>query len=258
MTGASMGALGSWRALLSIDLKERSDWREILDDHTADDALVAPTLRNLERINVMLSGVRSICRRTLFRGIRKNGDQTMSIADLGCGGGDLALWCAGQCARRGIRARIVGIDRDPRVAAIAKNRCAQEPSITIVNGDATDPDILPDPIDWILSNHFLHHLSSAKISQVLKNAASKARHGVIMNDLIRSRLSLIAFNLLCHSITPSGCTAHDGIISILRSLTRTELDLAIADAGLRGSVHIFSTGIGHRAVVITIHRPSCR
>jgi 2-polyprenyl-3-methyl-5-hydroxy-6-metoxy-1,4-benzoquinol methylase len=254
------GANTSWSlmALLRADLTTRSDCHEILDDHGSDHALVAPTLRNLERINVLLSGIRRICRSTIISDAKKNRLRELTIADLGCGGGGLALWLARQCARRGIEARIIGIDHDPRVVSIARSRCAHEPSVTIVDGDATDPALLPDPVDWIVSNHFIHHLDSAMVPHVLKCAADKARCGVIINDLARNRLSLLAFYLLCRSIMPSGCTASDGIISILRSFTHAELTHAITTANLRGYVRMVRTGIGHRAVVIATSRHPCR
>jgi 2-polyprenyl-3-methyl-5-hydroxy-6-metoxy-1,4-benzoquinol methylase len=240
----------NWRALLRADLNTRSDRPEILDDPGSDHALVAPTLRNLERINVLLSGVRLICRTTLLVDAKKNRLRALTVADLGCGGGDLSLWLARQCARQGIRARIFGIDRDTRVVSIARTRCAHEPSIAIITGDATDPRTLPAPVDWIVSNHFLHHLGSADALRLLQNAAAKARYGVIMNDLVRSRSSLFAFHLLCRVIMPSGCTASDGMISIMRSFTRRELDAVIDAAGLRHNSRILYSGIGHRAVVI--------
>jgi 2-polyprenyl-3-methyl-5-hydroxy-6-metoxy-1,4-benzoquinol methylase len=249
MTGKPQDASLSWRSLLTVDLNTRSDRREILDNQESDHTLLAPTLRNLERINIFLSGIRSLCVRTIFRKPLRDRPELLTIADLGCGGGDLALWLARQCAGRGIQVRIYGIDHDPRVAKIARERCARKPCITIIHGDATDPGILSDPIDWIVSNHFLHHLDSAKVTQVLKKAVGKARRGVIMNDLIRNRLSLIAFSLLCRSIMSSGCTASDGLVSILRSFTRRELDGMLAAAGLENDVVVRRHGIGHRAVV---------
>jgi 2-polyprenyl-3-methyl-5-hydroxy-6-metoxy-1,4-benzoquinol methylase len=248
----------SWRSLLTVDLKSRSDCHEILDDHTSDHALIAPTLHNLERINVLLSGIRALCRSTLFRDAQKNGVRSLSIADLGCGGGDLAHWLHSQCAKRGIQPRIIGIDHDPRIAAIAQTRCAHSPSISIINGDATDPDLLAGDFDWIVSNHFLHHLESGAVARVLNNAALKARRGVIMNDLARSRWSLVAFSMLCSTLRPSGHTANDGLVSILRSFTWSELHHAFTSAGIDDRARIVRTGISHLAIVIANSRPPCR
>jgi len=249
MNGFGANAAWSLRALLGTDLTRRSDRHEILDDHGSDQALVAPTLRNLERINVLLSGIRRICRSTIIRDAKKNRLRDLTIADLGCGGGGLALWLARQCARHGITARVFGIDHDPRAVSIARSRCAHEPLVTITAGDATDPGILPDPIDWIVSNHFLHHLETATVTRMLKTAADRARRGIIMNDLVRSRRSLIEFNLLCRTLMPSGHTANDGMVSILRSFTAHELSAILASAGLSSKATITRSGIGHRAIV---------
>jgi 2-polyprenyl-3-methyl-5-hydroxy-6-metoxy-1,4-benzoquinol methylase len=237
------------RALLSMDLKDRSALRERLDDHSIDDRHIGATMRNLERINVLLSGIRKLCDQTIFTAASIDRAKAMTIADLGCGGGDLALWLARKFTRYRIDGRIIGIDHDPRVTALAKIRCKGKPSITIVQGDATDLANLPDPVDWIVSNHFLHHLDSVTVTRILKTAAARARGGMIMNDLVRSRRSLIEFNLLCRALMPAGHTAHDGIVSILRSFTALELSAFLTKAGLSSNAMITRSGIGHRAII---------
>ena len=237
------------RTLLSMDLKARSALRERLDDHSLDDPHIGATMRNLERINVLLSGVRKICKRAIFAAGRIDPAQPLTIADLGCGGGDLALWLARKCIKLRIDAHIIGIEHDPRVIALAKKRCNPEPSIAIIQGDATDLANLPDPVDWIVSNHFLHHLDAVTVTRIMKTASSRARRGMIMNDLVRSRRSLIEFNLLCRALMPAGHTAHDGIVSILRSFTALELSAFLTRAGLSSNAMITRSGIGHRAII---------
>lgn len=237
------------RMLLLADLKGRSVLRERLDDHSLYDPHINATMHNLERINILLSGIRKVCNRTIFTSAAIDTVKAVTIADLGCGGGDLALWFAKKFTRYGIDGRIIGIDHDPRVIALAKKRCEPEPSITIVQGDATDLTHLPDPIDWIVSNHFLHHLDSVMATRILKTAVARARRGIIMNDLVRNRWSLIEFNLLCRALMPAGHTAHDGIVSILRSFNAHELTAILAGAGLSSGATIIRSGIGHRAIV---------
>jgi SAM-dependent methyltransferase len=237
------------RMLLLADLKGRSVLRERLDDHSLNDPHINATMRNLERINILLSGIRKVCNRTIFTSASIDPVKTITIADLGCGGGDLALWFARKCVKLRINAHFIGIDHDPRVVALAKKRCEREPSITIMLGDATDLVHLPDPIDWIVSNHFLHHLDAVTVTQLLKTAASLARSGFIMNDLVRSRWSLIEFNLMCRALMPAGHTAHDGIVSILRSFNAHELTAILAGAGLSSDATIIHSGIGHRAII---------
>ncbi|MBN2038351.1 MAG: methyltransferase domain-containing protein [Chitinispirillaceae bacterium] len=238
------------RSLLSMDLSRRSGLRELLDTQSPDDPEVAATLRNLERINSMLSGIRHLCTGTLLKALREHQARAAFIIDLGCGSGDLLRWLSRRCAALHIHAQLVGIDFDPRVAALARMRCEQYPCITIIERNAAHLHDLPHEPDWIVSNHFLHHLATNEACSLLRMVSQVARRGAIMNDLVRSRLSLVQFHLLCRILAPSGYTAHDGTLSILRSFTRIELAEIIRDAGVSDHARVTRSGIGHSAVVL--------
>ena len=165
-----------------------------------------------------------------------------------CGGGDLALWLSGQCSRKGYKAHIIGIDHDPRIAALARKRCSHDKAVTILNQGANTLDQLTGTIDWVVSNHFLHHLPENAVSNLLRQAVHRASRGIIMNDLVRSRAALIGFSFLCRVTRPAGHTTHDGIVSILRSFSRKELENILRSSGLKAEVR--RSGIGHQAIVV--------
>ena len=238
----------SLASLLTFDLTERSRLCEHLDDFSSHDPHIAATLRNLEQVNVWLSGIRQLCNAMIFAPTPIMGNKPLTIVDLGCGGGDLALWLSRRCSQKGIEARIIGIDHDPRIAAIALERCSRDRRITILNQSADSLDKLDGSIDWVVSNHFLHHLAEDEIMSLLPVAARRAGYGVIMNDLVRSRIALVGFGFLCKAAKPVGHTAHDGIVSIMRSFTKKELQKMLRVSGLSPAA-VRRTGIGHQAVV---------
>jgi 2-polyprenyl-3-methyl-5-hydroxy-6-metoxy-1,4-benzoquinol methylase len=235
-------------SLVTMDITKRSRFREYLDDFSIGDPHLAATLRNLEQVNVWLSGIRRLCDATIFSHQQLTKKKHLTIVDLGCGGGDLALWLSSRCSQKGIKPRIIGIDHDPRIAAIALERCGRDRAITILNQSADSLDRLTGSIDWIVSNHFLHHLAEDETMHFLRVAACRAEYGIVMNDLVRSRAALVLFGLLCSAARPAGHTAHDGVVSIMRSFTKKELLKILHDAGL-ASAAVKRSGIGHQAVV---------
>lgn len=239
----------SLASLVTMDLTKRSWFREYLDDFFSPDPHIAATLRNLERINVWFSGIRSLCNATIFNSPQIMKKKRITIVDLGCGGGDLALWLSKRCSQKGVQPHIIGIDHDPRIAAIALERCSRDRRITILNQSADSLDHLADGIDWIVSNHFLHHLVEDEIIRLLRGIASRAEDGIIMNDLVRSRAALVGFGLLCSAARPAGHTAHDGVVSIMRSFTKKEMTKILCGAGL-ASATVKRSGIGHQAILL--------
>jgi 2-polyprenyl-3-methyl-5-hydroxy-6-metoxy-1,4-benzoquinol methylase len=239
----------SLASLVTMDLTARSIVREYLDDFLAPDPHIAATLRNLEHVNFWLSGIRRLCDATIFSTPQTIKKKRLTIVDLGCGGGDLALWLSSRCSQKGMEPRIIGIDHDPRIAAIALERCRRDRAITIINQSADSLDRLAGGIDWIVSNHFLHHLAEDEINHLLRVAACRAEHGVVMNDLVRSRVALVGFGLLCSAARPAGHTAHDGVVSITRSFTKKELTKILHDAGLARAA-VKRSGIGHQSIVL--------
>jgi 2-polyprenyl-3-methyl-5-hydroxy-6-metoxy-1,4-benzoquinol methylase len=236
--------------IVAWDLTMRSGLSEHLDDFSTGDPYIAATLRNLEQVNIWLSGIRRLCDAMIFKApqVRKKNDVT--IVDLGCGGGDLALWLSKRCVQKGMDARIIGIDHDPRIVEIARQRCCHDRAITILHQTADSIERLPGAIDWIVSNHFLHHLDEKEIVRLLRAAAGRAGCGVVMNDLVRSRAALVGFWFLSRAARPAGHTAHDGIVSILRSYTKKEIGKILDKAGLPAAVR--RSGIGHQSIVMRL------
>ena len=92
------------------DLKTRSQQIEIMDDLNCSGEVVDQTLRELETINKLLGG-----NYVTLNGISKlvsgrKGLAEISIADLGCGGGDILKLISHWARKRKIKAALIGID----------------------------------------------------------------------------------------------------------------------------------------------------
>ena len=114
----------SLASLFTVDLTPRSLLSEYLDDlHCSRSAYFSdPAQSRTDQYSALrYPPALQYNDFTAPQGVKK---KHLTIVDLGCGGGDLALWLSGQCSRKGYKAHIIGIDHDPRIAAIALKRCS--------------------------------------------------------------------------------------------------------------------------------------
>ncbi|MGH7304643.1 MAG: methyltransferase domain-containing protein, partial [Candidatus Rokuibacteriota bacterium] len=129
--------------------------------------------------------------------------------------------------------RIVVVDRDPAALGFARAAVAGYPEIMLVRGDAAALPCRERAADIVISALTLHHLEPAQAAVGLREMAAAARIAVVVNDLLRRRLSLglvwLATRLLgCHPIS-----RHDGPLSVRRSYSRDELRTLAEQAGAR-------------------------
>jgi 2-polyprenyl-3-methyl-5-hydroxy-6-metoxy-1,4-benzoquinol methylase len=187
----------------------------------------------------MFSGIRGLCKQFILDDLLRRAATEVTIADLGCGGADLGRWLVRSCGALGCRAQVYCIDFDPAVCEAASRACAGYGSMEIICKNAFYLADLPGRVDYVVSNHFLHHLRFDEIQDLLVLASAKARHNVLMVDLLRSRRALLAFYLLSGVVFREGYTAHDGLVSIARGFSLKEL-AGLSRAG--GSAAMATTG----------------
>ena len=89
----------------------------------------------------------------------------------------------------------------------------------------------------------------------LGEAARLARHGVVVNDLVRSRLNWLGARLLLALTTRNRYTRHDGPLSVRRAYTKVELRALLAAAGLRPVAEAGAFG-GHRVAIAAVRIPA--
>ena len=75
--------------------------------------------------------------------------------DVGCGDGMLVGRLAGRCAQ------VTGIDRDPRIIALARSRTAGRARVTFIEADFLAYDFAEASFDFVCANTSLHHMDFA-------------------------------------------------------------------------------------------------
>jgi ubiquinone/menaquinone biosynthesis C-methylase UbiE len=156
------------------------------------------------------------------------------VVDVGGGRGDLARRLVRAVRRGGGRVRVVLVDRDEQSLALAAADGRACPDVARVCADATALPFRDGRVDVVMTSLVIHHLSPDGAVACLEGMRRAARLGVVVNDLLRTRLSwlLVVFAtrlLACHPVA-----RHDGPLSVRRAYAPDELRALCEKAGWRG------------------------
>ena len=207
---------------MPIFLKHRQpDLFEEMDKDDCNLNKLENTYRQFHRINVLLSNWKRIYR-TYLLPLMHDSTVTYSLLDIGFGGGDIPLSISKWAKQDGIQLQITAIETDQRafgyVQSLSKDR-----SVTFLNCSSTDLVLQNKCFDFVISNHLLHHLYEKNILQILEEAKSLSNHLVIFNDIKRSDLGYLLFNIFSRLLFRNSFITKDGLTSIKRCFTFQEL-----------------------------------
>nr|WP_155845121.1 class I SAM-dependent methyltransferase [Arthrobacter sp. 135MFCol5.1] len=202
------------RAAAAVEQMDRAD---------CDARLLDNTYRQFGVINRVLSGWRGLYAREL-RPIVPPQPRPLTILDVGCGGGDLAVTLSRWAARDGKKMHITGIDPDPRAARFARQRAAAS-GVDFRQAHSSDLVREKARFDVVISNHVLHHLSPEELRHLLADSEILAERTSLHNDLIRSPAAFALFSVAAMPFRHS-FIREDGLTSIRRSYKPAELSAA--------------------------------
>jgi len=216
---------------------ERNLQPEVMDQPGLDVQLHGQALRALARINV-LSRTASILWPPIRDFGRRQANRPISILDLASGGGDVTIGLWHRLRRAGIEARIVGRDKSPTAIEIAQRRAGEfGADVEFVLGDALAPNA-SESFDVVISSLFMHHLNRADALLLMERMKQTARHMVVLNDLVRSRLGYALAVAVTQLVTRSPVARIDGPRSVqgafsLPEVSRLAVEAGLADATIR-------------------------
>jgi len=208
---------------LFVNTTHRSTQTELMDDFSMKGELLRDTLDKLGKINKWLGG-----NRITLNGITqvlKNQPKakTYTIIDLGCGHGDMLRRIAEYGKRHEYKFNLIGIDANQDAIDYALELSKDYNNISYNNVDVLSDAFKDLNYDIVLSTLFLHHFKHDDIKMLLRRLLSKARLGVVVNDLHRSALAYGLFKVLGLGISNT-MVVQDGLTSILRAFKREELE----------------------------------
>ncbi len=213
------------------DLVHRELQPEWMDDPGLDPSLHAQALRGLARIN-RLSRSTQILWPAIRRLARENPSQTLSVLDLGSGGGDVTIGLWQQARRAGISLEATGCD----VSEVAVEHARQKASragaaVTFLHSDVFALDQAKH-FDVVACSLFLHHQDAKHAVELLRQMRQRARRLVLVNDLVRSRAGYALAWLATRVLTRSPVVHVDGPRSVQAAFTIDEARQLAESAGL--------------------------
>ncbi len=191
----------------------RSEELELLDVETPPRKELARIAGYLAFVNRWLGGTDAVARRLKEMG------KVVTVLDVGAGAADIPL----ALARRFPGVKPMALDLSPAMLSLAEG-------LPRVRGDALRLPFRDQSVDVVISTHLFHHLKDDEIVLALREFDRIARHGIVVNDLLRSRRAV--FWIRFFTLWANRWTRFDGPLSVKRGFTLPEVDALARRAGL--------------------------
>jgi ubiquinone/menaquinone biosynthesis C-methylase UbiE len=210
-------------------MKREEHAREFLDGPVPMAERVA-TMADIAWLNARFAGYRLTRRGVqLLAGARR----ACRVLDVGGGAGDFARHLVRWSRRRGRRVRVVVVDVEWDTLCLARDAESTDRDVLLVCADAAALPFREGAVDVAVAVLLLHHLDPAAAVATLREMAAVARDGVVINDLLRTRLSLVLVWVVTRLFWCHRLSRHDGPLSVRRSYGPEELRGLARKAGLQ-------------------------
>jgi len=194
---------------------------EIIDDFNWSGKDLEQNLEEIEWINKYLGGTRASAY-PIWKYIQKNLQKQITIADIGCGSGDV-LKKIQEASAPIKKVSLIGVDANQHIIDFAHNRHFRENEISFVKADVINQSEMIPQANVYMMNLFFHHFEEKEIHTILQNILQKNPSLVVINDLQRSKLAYTLFGLICKLNNASFVTFNDGRLSIQKGFKRNEM-----------------------------------
>ena len=205
-----------------ISTKTRTDKEELMDDFSIGGDLLRDTLDKLENINRWLGG--NLMTVKALKKVLKNHpkEQELTIADIGCGHGDILRDVAKFGRKQHFKFKLIGIDANPTAIKYANELSLNYPELSFETQDIFSETFKNRTFDVVLATLFLHHFKEKQLVSFLTSTLKQTKKAIIVNDLHRHKLAYYLFMLLSLFIK-NKMIINDGLISVLRGFKRKDL-----------------------------------
>lgn len=218
-----------------INFALRSTGLEIMDDLDCKGEVVDQTLRELDFINRWLGGnaVTINAVKSVWQAIPKG--QAITIADLGCGSGEMLRILSLLAKKEGRKVYFYGFDANPNITQFAREHSTQFPNISYQAVNVFSPEFQKQKFDIVLATLFMHHFSEAELVLLFSQLKQQTTAAIIINDIHRHPLAFYSIKLLTQLFSKSAMVKFDAPLSVLRAFTKIELQTILQKAAIDNS-----------------------
>lgn len=209
---------------MAINTQYRTQETEIMDDFSLQGEELRSALDQIAKINQFLGG-----NKLTLEGIKKllkNTDvsRTIVIADIGCGNGDMLRMLDRFGQKNNINFQLIGIDANAFTINHARILSHDFKNIEYRCMDIFSEEFTTIHYDIVLCTLTLHHFSDKEIIDIITIFNKNATMGIVINDLHRSKMAYVLFELICFVFNLNKMGRKDGLVSILRGFKKRELE----------------------------------
>ena len=212
-------------------LERRVRDEEQMDDPSLDPKVYDEVLKGLGRVNNWTFAARPTLS---FLGRATRGREGFSLLDVGSGEGGMLRVIAKWARKRGLAARLTGVDLNPKSEGVARAMTPAGMPIVYRTGDYRDLG----RFDVVISSLVAHHMSDTQLLDFLRWMESSSDRGWFVNDLHRHRFAYHGFPLLTTLLRVHRIVREDGQLSIARSFRLGDWRSILAEAGVADGVEV--------------------
>lgn len=227
------------------NLNQRSYEAELIDNLNLSNEALRQNLEELATINkwlggnqLTLDGLEKILSKSQYTKFKNKNDPTkgngvITIADIGCGGGDMLKLMANWAKKRGLKADFIGIDANQFMIDFAKKRTSDFENINYLKEDAFSEKLQNFKIDIATLTLFCHHFTENQLIDLFTNLRKNCALGIIINDLHRHWFAYYSICWLTSLFSKSYLVKNDARLSVWRGFHKNELVDILQKAGFK-------------------------
>jgi len=213
------------------DLLNRNLVPEWMDSPDLDEREHRRALAGLRRVNRICNPAVPIAS-SIRKMAQRRGMKELSILDVGCGSGDIAIRIQ-RDLNRDFVCHITGWDMSPVAIETANERVDSNSRIRFQRANILEPNSQArETYDFVYCSLFMHHFDWDESIGVLSHLKQLSRVSVLVDDLCRSKLGWIAAKLGCWVLSRSPIVHFDGPQSVRAAYTTSEFQQLAVHAGL--------------------------
>jgi 2-polyprenyl-3-methyl-5-hydroxy-6-metoxy-1,4-benzoquinol methylase len=211
----------------------RSTQKEIMDDLAFGGTEMDQALHELEFINQWLGG-NQLTTNGLQQIVKKNPvmNGALTIADLGCGSGDMLRMVARWGRKLQVPLQLTGIDANAYILDVASQKSKAYPEIAYEQLNIFSEEFKNIQWDVIMATLFTHHFNDKELISLLTGLKKQARKAILINDLHRHPLAYHSIAWLTALFSKSYMVKNDAKLSVLRSFSRADWQRILQAAGI--------------------------
>jgi 2-polyprenyl-3-methyl-5-hydroxy-6-metoxy-1,4-benzoquinol methylase len=204
---------------------------ELMDQPGLDKQQHRQALDGLRRVN-RISATSGIFWPTIEALAKQRNDRPLSVLDVACGGGDVAVSMAQRAKRAGIKMTIDGCD----ISSVAVQHAQQQAAEAEVDASFFQHDVLadqfPQEYDVLTCSLFLHHLNETDAITLMQKMSAATGQLVLIDDLRRTRFGFVLAWAGCRLLSRSPIVHHDGPQSVVAAFSDSEARELAKQAGM--------------------------